>query len=244
MANGCGCFAESPPLPMGCAACGHAPYAHGCPGRAADHEYAQPSGELMSARLEARRRVGLGRGLPTFQPAHEVTTRPAPVVPEPRRAEREVVPASRQAEGETASARTRPAGRTDACRPGTPGTDHPHRPVETREKRAARLELARNSLTRRRALITARVPEHPPRNAVHAFEHSPRDAEDRTRHPRPGEPAVQWTLTVPPDISGTGDRYRTHQTPRPLLTVAPGRDRSPDIPSFWRHNPRRREVAA
>ncbi|WP_440100238.1 hypothetical protein [Streptosporangium sp. H16] len=254
-ASGCGCFAENLPLPMGCAVCGHAPYAHGCPGQAADHEYAQPSGEVMAARLETRRRIGLGRGLPTFQPAHEVTARPVPVVPAPRRAEREVVPAPRRAVGETASVRTRPAGRTDARRPETPGTGRPHRPVEPREERAARLALAQDPLTRRRALIAARAPGHPPQNAARVSEppahnaarasgHPLRNARDRTRHPRPGEPAGGRTLTVLPDIPGTGDRHRTHRTSRPGLAVAPGRDHSPDAPSSWRHNPYRREVAA
>ncbi|MEU3165721.1 hypothetical protein [Streptosporangium sp. NPDC006930] len=32
---GSGCFAEVPPMPMGCALCGQAPYAHGCPGHSA-----------------------------------------------------------------------------------------------------------------------------------------------------------------------------------------------------------------
>ncbi|WP_344922760.1 hypothetical protein, partial [Streptosporangium oxazolinicum] len=54
-ASGCACFVDVPPLPMGCADCGHAPYAHGCPGQVADHEYAQPTGALMAARLDARR---------------------------------------------------------------------------------------------------------------------------------------------------------------------------------------------
>ncbi|WP_326635889.1 hypothetical protein OG884_22640 [Streptosporangium sp. NBC_01755] len=144
--SGCGCFAERPPLPMGCAVCGHAPYAHGCPGQAADHEYAQPSGELMAERLDVRRRLGLGRTLPTFEPAHEVTAHLVPVVPAPRQAEREIP-----------SAHTRPSGRTDTRRPVMPGTGRPHRPE---------------------------------------------------------------------------------------LTIAPGRDHSPDAPSSWRHHPHHQGVAA
>ncbi|MFJ2032933.1 hypothetical protein [Streptosporangium sp. NPDC087985] len=75
--SGCGCFAAAPPMPMGCAACGHAPYAHGCPGRAADHEYAPPSGALMAIRLEARRTGDLS--LHCFEPL--VIVAPAEAVP-------------------------------------------------------------------------------------------------------------------------------------------------------------------
>lgn len=75
-ASYCGCFASTTPMPMGCAACGHAPYAHGCPGRTADHDYVQPDGSLMRLRLEARR---LGHPLPVFEPPAEVT--PAKVIP-------------------------------------------------------------------------------------------------------------------------------------------------------------------
>ncbi|MGW0590813.1 hypothetical protein [Streptosporangium sp. NPDC002607] len=239
MASRCGCFAESPPLPMGCAVCGHAPYAHGCPDQAADHEYTQPSGELMAERLDVRRRLGLGRTLPTFEPARGVTTQLAPVVPAPRQAERE-----------TPSARTRPAGRTDARRPVMPGAGPPHRPVETHEDRVARLALARDSLTRRRALIAARASEHPPQNAGRQPQH-PRPAEPAVPPPHTNPdhrkhvtPLVQRTLTVLSDIPGTEDQRPTYQVLRPRLTVAPGRDRSPDTPSSWRHHPYRQRVAA
>ncbi|WP_433370022.1 hypothetical protein [Streptosporangium sp. CA-115845] len=70
--GGCGCFAEMAPMPMGCAACGHAPYAHGCPDRPADHEYAPPSRDLLDIRLRARRTED--RSLPCFEP-------PVPVAP-------------------------------------------------------------------------------------------------------------------------------------------------------------------
>ncbi|MEV4745171.1 hypothetical protein AB0K21_02220 [Streptosporangium sp. NPDC049248] len=224
LASGCGCFTERPPLPMGCAVCGHAPYAHGCPGRAADHEYAQPSGELMAERLDVRHRLGLGQTSPTFQPAYEVTAQLAPVVPAPRQVEREKT-----------SARTRSAGCTDTRRPVMSGTGRPYRPVETREDRAARLALARDSLTRRRALIAARAAEHPTRNA-----------DRRPRHPRPAEPdhRVQRTLTVLPDIPGTEERRPVYQAPPPRLTVAPGRGRPPGALSSWRHHPHRQEAAA
>ncbi|MFI6452344.1 hypothetical protein ACIBF6_12370 [Streptosporangium amethystogenes] len=259
MASGCDCFTERPPLPMGCAVCGHAPYAHGCPGQAADHEYAQPSGELMAERLDARRRLGLGRTLPTFHPAHEVTAYSAAVVPAPR-----------QAEPETTPTRTRPAGRTDARRPALPGTGRPYRPVEPREERTARLALARDPLTRGRALLTARTLEPPPRNTNHLTRH-PHPAEpaaqptpllpditpDPRKHvptlvqrtltvlpdiaPAPREhPTTQRTPTVPPDIRGISDRW----TPWPGLALAFGRGRSPDTTSSRRQHPHRQEVAA
>ncbi|WP_329427244.1 hypothetical protein OG339_43975 [Streptosporangium sp. NBC_01495] len=153
--SGCACFAEAPPLPMGCADCGHAPYAHGCPGQVAGHEYAQPTGALMAGRLDARRRLGLGRTLPTFEPAREIPAQPIPLVPAPRQAEPEATP------------RTRPAGRTDTRRPATPAA-RPYRPVETRESRAVRLALARDPLAHRRARTVARIHEHgaPPPGTV------------------------------------------------------------------------------
>ncbi|MER5625925.1 hypothetical protein ABT061_33300 [Streptosporangium sp. NPDC002544] len=83
--GGCGCFAEVPPMPMGCAACGHAPYAHGCPDRPADHEYVQPSAALMDTRLRVRRTGD--RSLPCFElpcfepPALAVPAEMIPLVP-------------------------------------------------------------------------------------------------------------------------------------------------------------------
>lgn len=70
-------------MPMGCAVCGHAPYAHGCPDRPADHEYAQPSGDLLDIRLRVRRTGD--RSLPCFEPpAHAA---PARTIPAQRSAE-------------------------------------------------------------------------------------------------------------------------------------------------------------
>ncbi|MFF3437743.1 hypothetical protein [Streptosporangium sp. NPDC002721] len=153
----CDCFTVTPPMPMGCADCRHAPYAHGCPGQVADHEYAPPTDALMAERLDTRRRLGLGRTLPTFEPAREIPAQPIPLVPAPRQAEPEATPT-----------RTRPAGRTDTRRPAT-SAPRPYRPVETRENRAIRLALARDPLSRRRARTTARAYEHgapPPGTAL------------------------------------------------------------------------------
>ncbi|WP_211264244.1 hypothetical protein, partial [Streptosporangium amethystogenes] len=83
--SNCGCFADTVPMPMGCAVCGHAPYAHGCPDRPADHEYAQPSGALLDIRLRARRTGD--RSLPCFEPSTPVTpAETIPSVPAPRSA--------------------------------------------------------------------------------------------------------------------------------------------------------------
>lgn|GEM_PF-6928415 len=230
--SGCGCFAEAPPMPMGCAVCGHAPYAHGCPGQAADHEYAQPSGELMAERFDVRRRSGLGRTLPTFEPVHRVAAQFVPVVPAPRRAEPETTPAP-----------TRPIGRTDTRHAAMPST-RPYRPIEPREERAARLALARNPRTRRQALIAARTPEHPP----------PHTTDHRTRPPHPAEPAptVLPDITTSPREDTTTPAQRIPSGPRkhaaPLvqhtLTVASGRGRSPDTPTSRHPHPYRWEVAA
>ncbi|WP_440098918.1 hypothetical protein [Streptosporangium sp. H16] len=189
---------------MGCADCGHAPYAHGCPGQRVDHEYAQPSGALMAERLDARRRLGLGRTLPAFEPAQPT-----------------LVPAPRQAAPEATPTRARPTGRTDTRRPTMP-TARPPRPVETRESRAVRLALARDSLARRRARVAARTRERsaPPLNTGR-------------------EPTTLPLLTLLPDPPD-----HQHQILRPEFAVALGRNHSPDTPPLRQHQPYRWEAAA
>lgn len=103
--NGCGCFADAAPMPMGCALCGHAPYAHGCPDLSADHEYVQPDGALMNARLEARRHGGPVR-LPAPRPPAEVA--PVEVIP--------LVPAQRRPGAEA---------ELPASAPAVPTTENP-----------------------------------------------------------------------------------------------------------------------
>ncbi|WP_436762528.1 hypothetical protein [Streptosporangium sp. V21-05] len=216
-ASGCGCFADAPPLPMGCADCGHAPYAHGCPGRAADHEYAQPSAELMDVRLQARR---LGVPLPAFvssvdqAPAEVISPMPArgrpeppvPVVPEaptpPRRTPRPVRPATRPAA-------TAPPRRDEVRRPVS-------RRVEPREDRAARLALARDPRSRRRARVAARA---------HAHDAPP---------PSTGPRSATWPPLTLLD----------HRTLRPGPAVASGQGYPLDVPASRRHQPHRWEVAA
>ncbi len=125
-AVGCACFADHPPLPMGCAVCGHAPYAHGCPGQRSDHEYAQPSDALMRIRLEERRRTGTHR-LPDVRPPADVA--PAESVP--------LVPAQRRPEPPApAVPAVRPPLPRQVPRPGTRPTvsrssrrDHGRRPM-------------------------------------------------------------------------------------------------------------------
>ncbi|GAB1819779.1 hypothetical protein [Herbidospora sp. RD11066] len=53
----CVCFGQSPPMPLGCGTCGHAPYAHAC-SRQHDHEYVPPSSDQAAERLATRRAAG------------------------------------------------------------------------------------------------------------------------------------------------------------------------------------------
>ncbi|MEU3167916.1 hypothetical protein [Streptosporangium sp. NPDC006930] len=215
--SGCSCFADAPPLPMGCAVCGHAPYAHHCLGQATDHEYAQPTGELMAQRLEARRRTGPQPFPLVEQPVAVAPTEVIPLIPAQRRSEppapaaptaptplpeRTPSPFPRPARRPAATA---PARRDDNRRPAP-------RPVETRTDRATRLALARDTLAHRRARIAARAHDHsaPP--------------------PSTGLKPATWPLAP--------------QTLRPGPTAAPGRSRPPNTPSPRRHQPRRWEVAA
>ncbi|MER6825158.1 hypothetical protein ABT352_04145 [Streptosporangium sp. NPDC000563] len=238
-ANDCRCFADVPPLPMGCAECGHAPYAHGCPGRPSDHEYAQPTGALMAMRLEARR-TGT-RPFPLVE--RPVTTAPAEVIP--------LVPAPRHS--------TSPASIPDApAAPAPPPMRTPHptprptvrpaaapprrddarvarrpapRPVESGQDRATRLALARDPLARRRARIAARAPEH------------------STPPPTMSQPPTRPPLTLlpaPPD--------HQHQTSWPNPALTSGQVRYfPNAPAPSPHEPschepscheRRQQVAA
>ncbi|WP_157594853.1 hypothetical protein [Streptosporangium amethystogenes] len=237
-ASGCGCFADSPPLPMGCAACGHAPYAHGCPGQSSDHDYAQPSAVLMAERLEVRRRLDLGRTLPTFEPAREITAQPTPV--------------PRQADPEAAPSRTRPAGRTDARRP-TPG-GIPSRVTETRQDRAVRLALARDPLSLRRARLAAHTVAHtsapthergapPPSQEpltlrrAHTAAHTATPTHERGAPP----PSISQKPTTRPPLTPLPDPpEQQHQTLRPG-SPAPGRSHSPDAFPPRRHDPYRQQ---
>lgn len=81
----CGCFADAPPMPMGCALCGHAPYSHGCPGRPSDHEYAAPSPEQFAQRLAARRAAGPHHLPGSPAPEHVAPAEVIPLVPAQRR---------------------------------------------------------------------------------------------------------------------------------------------------------------
>lgn len=212
-------------MPMGCAVCGHAPYAHGCPGQPADHEYAQPSGELMAERLDARRRLGLGRPLPPFEHTREVPAQPTPLVPAPR-----------QVEPDPSPSRVR--------RPAAPNAARPYRPVESQEDRTARLVLARDSLALRRARATARTQELIPYK-VGTAPHSHRGIVDhKAMHPHREEPAPRRTLTLSPNIPNTGDRHQPYQTLSRGSAVAPGWGRSPDTFPPRRHDPYRHEAAA
>lgn len=170
-------------MPMGCALCGHAPYAHGCPGQGADHDYAQPSRELMTVRLEAWR---LGILLPASEAFADAEI--IPLVPAQRRSEQPVSAAPTPLSKRTPRFFPRPdirpvvvasPGRDDGRRP-TP------RPIETRQDRAARLALARD-----RARVVACAHEHTPRHHTTVLRqpaHLPGAGERRQSHQilRPG----------------------------------------------------------
>ncbi|RCG29865.1 hypothetical protein DQ384_16965 [Sphaerisporangium album] len=88
--------AEAPPLPLGCRWCGHPPYAHDAsslPHRR-HHQWEQPTPAQMRARLDARRRLGLGVSLPAAAPVRPLKLQP-PMAPRPGRHARPLpVPAS------------------------------------------------------------------------------------------------------------------------------------------------------
>ncbi|GAA3419347.1 hypothetical protein GCM10018952_58410 [Streptosporangium vulgare] len=215
----CDCFADAPPLPMGCAVCGHAPYAHGCPSQTTDHEYAQPSGKLMAERLDVRRRLGMGRTPPPFEHTLEGPTQPTPLVPTPC-----------QAEPDSSSPRVQ---RLAAPNKGS------HRPVETQENRTIRLALTHDPLARRRTRTKARTQERVPYQVRTDTRPHRGIVGYETTHPRLGDPASRWTLPLLPDILNAGDRRQLYQ---PL-------SRGPAVTFDWRHSPdtfppRRREAAA
>ncbi|WP_326644073.1 hypothetical protein OG884_09185 [Streptosporangium sp. NBC_01755] len=70
--------ADSPPLPLGCRWCGHAPYAHearSLPHRR-DHLWEQPTSQQVCARMAARRLLGLGGRLPVTAPSRPLKVHP------------------------------------------------------------------------------------------------------------------------------------------------------------------------
>ncbi|GHH73024.1 hypothetical protein GCM10017673_28910 [Streptosporangium violaceochromogenes] len=199
--DGCGCFAGAVPLPMGCARCGHAPYAHGCPDLPADHEYAQPDGALMNTRLEARRCGGPVR-LPRFGPPAEVA--PGEVIP--------LVPAQRRPEPATAP--VVPEQAPPAVRPARP-------PLPQRKPRPVarpRVRPAANRPPRRQGTRPAagrpfrRGPTRPP------TPHGPPPA----AHP-PGVPeAAPVPGTVPPTLRAAVPYGRPGDSP-PTPSIGPAR---------------------
>ncbi|WP_433369172.1 hypothetical protein [Streptosporangium sp. CA-115845] len=189
-------------MPMGCALCGHAPYAHGCPGQGADHDYAQPSRELMAVRLEARR---LGVLLPASEAFADAEI--VPLVPAQRRPE-QPAPAAPAAPTLLPKRTPRPFPRPD-IRPAVvapPGRDDGRRPtprpIETRQDRAARLALARDPWAHRRACVAARAHKHTP-------------------------PHHTTVLQQPVHLPDAGERRQPHQILRQGPTVALGQGHPP-----------------
>ncbi|WP_326829157.1 hypothetical protein OIE13_31970 [Streptosporangium sp. NBC_01810] len=184
-------------MPMGCALCGHAPYAHGCPGQGADHDYAQPSRELMAIRLEARR---LGVLLPASEafadaeiiplvPAQCRPEQPAPATPTP-----------------LPRGTPRPFPRPD-IRPAVvapPGRDDGRRPAPSRPGRTAR-PAWHSPATRAPAAEPASRPalaSTPPHHTtvLQQLAHLPDASERRQPHQvlRPGRPAPSAGATHRP----------------------------------------------
>lgn len=180
--DGCGCFAGTAPMPMGCAVCGHAPYAHGCPYRAADHEYAQPSGALMEMRLEARRHGG-PRILPAVEPPADVA--PVEVIP--------LVPAQR---------------RPDLSAPPTAPAVQPARPpLPRRVRRPFPAPGARPAATR----PPRRGDNQRPAPSARASAHSPSQARAAPPTPRPPAPDQAPQSLLPHHISRTRPTPRTSE---------------------------------
>ncbi|MEU9888686.1 hypothetical protein [Sphaerisporangium sp. NPDC051011] len=70
--------ADAPPRPLGCRWCGHPPYDHDAstlPHRR-HHQWEHPTTAQMRARLDARRRLGLGGSFPVW-PSRPARVHPA-----------------------------------------------------------------------------------------------------------------------------------------------------------------------
>ncbi|MEV6982427.1 hypothetical protein AB0M95_14360 [Sphaerisporangium sp. NPDC051017] len=75
-------------MPLGCRWCGHPAYAHDAsslPHRR-HHQWEQPTPAQMRARLDARRRLGLGGSLPVAAPVRPLRLHPPAVAHLPRHA--------------------------------------------------------------------------------------------------------------------------------------------------------------
>ncbi|MEU0521592.1 hypothetical protein [Streptosporangium sp. NPDC006007] len=182
--GGCGCFADTAPMPMGCAVCGHAPYAHGCPYRAADHEYAQPSGALMETRLEARRHGGPCI-LPAAEPPADVA--PTEVIP--------LVPAQRRPDLPAPAA------------PAAPAVQPTQPPLPRRVRRPFPTPGARPAATR----PPRRGDNQRPAPSVRASAHNPSQARAAPPTPRPAAPDQTSQSLLPHHISRTRPTPRTSE---------------------------------
>ncbi|MEV8636493.1 hypothetical protein AB0395_33085 [Streptosporangium sp. NPDC051023] len=176
--DGCGCFADAAPMPMGCALCGHAPYAHGCPGQSADHDYVQPSSALMNARLEARRATG-PQLLPTVEPPADVT--PSEVIP--------LVPAQR-----------RPEPEPPANAPAPPAVQPARPPLPKRVRRPFPRPGVRPAATRPPLRDDGRYPAP---GGIRASTHRPGEAGASPPMPRPPEPYGAPQRLLPHHINRT-----------------------------------------
>ncbi|MBG0820054.1 hypothetical protein HS048_04790 [Planomonospora sp. ID91781] len=211
------CFSTTrPPLPMGCAVCGHPPYDHGCL-RVDVHDYQAPSGAQIRARQGLIRAARLDeQGMPAtawVRPsmcvpvaAEETPVEEAPAVPVPRTAEPAPQAAPRPPIAVEPQAAPRPLASVESQavpRPPVP-VEPVWRPVEPREARAVRLARARVPAALQRARARAATARsRPPHPALDAGRPAPGGPPPRgAGRLRPGEPAAHHAASRLPDPSG------------------------------------------
>ncbi|GAT68995.1 hypothetical protein PS9374_04660 [Planomonospora sphaerica] len=192
------CFSTTrPPLPMGCAVCGHPPYDHGCL-RVDAHDYQAPSGAQIRARQGLIRAARLDeQGMPAT-----AWVRPSMCVP--------VAAEETPVEEASAVPVPRTAGPAPQATPLPPVSAGPvWRPVESREARAVRLARARVPAVLQRARArAATVRSRPLRPASDVGRPIPGGPPSHgAGRLRPGELAAHHTASRPPDPPGpTGRR--------------------------------------
>ncbi|GGL50249.1 hypothetical protein [Planomonospora parontospora] len=222
----CGpCFSASrPPLPMGCAVCGHPPYDHGCL-HVDEHDYQAPSGAQIRARQHLIRAARLDeQGMPATAwvrpsmcvpvaaeetPVEEVLAVPVPrtAEPAPQAVPRSPVPVEPQAVPRS------PVPVEPQAAPWPPVPVEPGwRPVEPREARAVRLARARVPAALQRARARAATARSRPPHPAPALDVGrPVSGGPPSRSAgrlRPGEPTAHHTASRSPDPPGS-TRWRS-----------------------------------
>lgn len=218
--DNCSCFMHVPPMPMGCADCGHPPYAHHCdrtppaqkPDHIPHHDYTPPTVTLMAERLEARRQLGLGRGLPAYESPRGAT--PDEVVP--------LIPAQRRPEPSPIPAPT-PAPVTV---PAVPASLPLPRPRPHQIRRPSPISRTGTAPSRRRDRQCPKPPG--PRPVIHR-PHDVEGAQSPHRSPfRYGSRGVIWTSL--PSRTVVGNVHQVARRPSaPIGSASP-----PTVPAQWK----------